>query len=829
MFFFRSCVIAFLNSVHSPLISREKQGAVRFASSELSSGLFLSNFRYSNCRRYKVCSVALWLRFPETNTLRFNARYVSLPANVRASNIDSSANQLAMPCDEQDELARIVLQGASLYLGGKAGTGKSFFLRRIIKELQAKGLRVAVTGSTGVAALNVGGSTFHSFFGISVDSAAPSHRKRGSFSSQASFPSSSSSSNTFQLSLKKNVFHQFDVIVIDEISFLHAGYLELLEQSAREARGRENKNKPFGGLQMIVSGDFLQLTAIESTKENQILCSGVEKKQESKNEVLGKMDKSFNKKRKSIAYYRDLPMFESFSFQNYLLHLEFVQIRRQKDAVFAEALNKLRLGELPTLIARSAVLNKERKKAVRLFATKSAVREYNSLKMMKLSGKEYYFPSELAVNRMSADSSNSGNRFLSDVLIIFVLKRKKNCSKTRRITFSEGDALIQQLCTALKLPKSAITWCILPERGSHAGLSRIAIRFVDYSPKKCLLYLTMAIAWVSTKIKAHKSILTLQVRTQGKPLSGGFAPFDSLLLFRFSVRTIQQFISIVKNTIGPQFKFNLQNDYALCGKRLKVGCRVMLLKNINDIYVNGSLGEVVGFVLAKKAQKKLPLQMRPAAFTTYGSRHQMLVEDVNMEVLAEKKKSILSLKEKNKNNLDISERNTTPLKESGEDGYIPLVRMDVNGKVIAIPYLQIPLPNPSQAEGFYSISIICMPLTPAYAFTVHKVQGLTFHHPILFDAGDLFPCDHIVYVAASRVSRLEYLRIINLSPRMISVHRPSLQFALSLSAVSTAIQIWQDFLSDRNQQKSATCTHRIYLPTWAEKKEPQKTREKLNS
>nr|CCC54069.1 putative DNA repair and recombination helicase protein PIF1, fragment [Trypanosoma vivax Y486] len=93
-------------------------------------------------------------------------------------------------------------------------------------------------------------------------------------------------------------------------------------------------------------------------------------------------------------------------------------------------------------------------------------------------------------------------------------------------------------------------------------------------------------------------------------------------------------------------------------------------------------------------------------------------------------------------------------------------------------------------NGFGQVCAITMPLTPAYAFTVHKVQGLTFDSPILLDCEKFFPCDHLIYVAASRVRRFSQLRMINISCRMVSVDSNALQFSSAIPVVEDAVQNW---------------------------------------
>eukprot|EP00930_Biecheleria_cincta_P004950 TRINITY_DN10587_c0_g1_i1.p1 TRINITY_DN10587_c0_g1~~TRINITY_DN10587_c0_g1_i1.p1 ORF type:complete len:559 (-),score=111.96 TRINITY_DN10587_c0_g1_i1:75-1730(-) len=145
---------------------------------------------------------------------------------------------------EQQRWAEIALNGASLFLTGEAGTGKSFLLTYIVQEL--KKLRmIAVTASTGIAAASLGGSTIHSFAGAGI--AKGDHEE-------------------IVERLVNNVrsrsrWQEVQVLVIDEISMLDANFFSLLERIAQRVRGKENR---WGGLQLILCGDFLQLPPVET-------------------------------------------------------------------------------------------------------------------------------------------------------------------------------------------------------------------------------------------------------------------------------------------------------------------------------------------------------------------------------------------------------------------------------------------------------------------------------------------------------------------------------------------------------------------------------------
>ena len=139
--------------------------------------------------------------------------------------------------------------GVNVFLTGKAGTGKTTFLRRL-KERSPK--RMVVVAPTGVAAINAGGVTIHSFFQFPLAPYIPG----GSFSAR---------DEKFRFSKeKKNIIRTLDLLVIDEISMVRA---DLLDQIDAVLRLHKDRDKPFGGVQLLMIGDLSQLAPV--VKENE--------------------------------------------------------------------------------------------------------------------------------------------------------------------------------------------------------------------------------------------------------------------------------------------------------------------------------------------------------------------------------------------------------------------------------------------------------------------------------------------------------------------------------------------------------------------------------
>jgi ATP-dependent exoDNAse (exonuclease V) alpha subunit len=135
----------------------------------------------------------------------------------------------------------IMLSGESVLLTGPAGAGKTFVLNQFIKLAKSEGKHVSVTATTGLAATHLGGTTIHSWAGIGVSDYLPSgfaeHLGKG----------------------RREIIEKTDVLIIDEISMLHDYRLDMVDEACRLVR---RKDEPFGGIQLIMSGDFFQLPPI---------------------------------------------------------------------------------------------------------------------------------------------------------------------------------------------------------------------------------------------------------------------------------------------------------------------------------------------------------------------------------------------------------------------------------------------------------------------------------------------------------------------------------------------------------------------------------------
>ena len=148
----------------------------------------------------------------------------------------------------QEEALDIAKLGYNIYLTGAAGSGKTFVLHEYIAYLKAQGIAVGITASTGVAATQIDGITINSWAGVGVKKTLTTEDidellKRGY--------------------LRKRI-QRTRVLIIDEISMLASYTLDLVDQVCKAFK---RSNAPFGGIQVILCGDFFQLPPISQASD----------------------------------------------------------------------------------------------------------------------------------------------------------------------------------------------------------------------------------------------------------------------------------------------------------------------------------------------------------------------------------------------------------------------------------------------------------------------------------------------------------------------------------------------------------------------------------
>lgn len=244
--------------------------------------------------------------------------------------------------------------GISIFLTGKAGTGKTTFLKAL-KEHSSK--RIIVVAPTGVAAINAGGVTIHSFFQLPLSPYVPgtTFKDRYDFGKE-----------------KRRIIRTLDMLVIDEISMVRSDLLDAIDNVLRRYR---DPTLPFGGVQLLMIGDLHQLTPVVTPRDEELL----------------------------RPYYDTPYFFGSHALQQTsYVTIQLTHVYRQQDQAFIDILNHVRDGvptaeDLARLNTRCKpmFIPKAEDGYIRLTTHNRMADSYNDNELHKLPGKRYVFKAEI--------------------------------------------------------------------------------------------------------------------------------------------------------------------------------------------------------------------------------------------------------------------------------------------------------------------------------------------------------------------------------------------------------------------------------------------------
>ena len=217
-----------------------------------------------------------------------------------------------METTEQNEIFSLAYNlvnytGCNLFLTGKAGTGKTTFLKFISENTNKK---FAIVAPTGVAAINAGGVTIHSLFQLPLQNFLPTFQQTAG---NANFVTRYSLFRGMRMSAQKiNLLNELELLIIDEVSMVRSDMLDMIDETLRHFR---RNMKPFGGVQVLLIGDLYQLPPVIKEEEW-----------------------------KTLSNFYNSPFFFSAKVleNNPLLYLELKKIYRQQDEIFIRILNNIR-------------------------------------------------------------------------------------------------------------------------------------------------------------------------------------------------------------------------------------------------------------------------------------------------------------------------------------------------------------------------------------------------------------------------------------------------------------------------------------------------------
>lgn len=279
----------------------------------------------------------------------------------------------------------------SVFLTGKAGTGKTTFLRTL-RERTPK--RMVVLAPTGVAAINAQGQTIHSFFQLSLGPQVPGMVQ-------------GEKKTYYRMSKeKKNLIKTLDLLVIDEISMVRCDVLDAVDQELRKYRDR---GKPFGGVQLLLIGDLQQLAPVAQEREWALLS----------------------------PYYSTPYFFGSKALQQIsYVTIELKHIYRQQDAAFIDILAKIRSNQVDT--ATMDALNARYVKDfvppknedwIRLTTHNRMAQTYNEQQLAALKTTEMSFMAEIRRNFPESSYPADEHLVLKEGAQVMFIKNDPNPGK----------------------------------------------------------------------------------------------------------------------------------------------------------------------------------------------------------------------------------------------------------------------------------------------------------------------------------------------------------------------------------------------------------------
>ena len=270
---------------------------------------------------------------------------------------------------QQSEALAILDAGASVFLTGAPGAGKTYVLNEFVADARRAGASVAVTASTGIASTHINGQTIHSWSGVGVSTALTANLLK-----------------TIRTRRRRRI-EATDVLVIDEVSMMHAWLFDMVDEVCRAIR---RDPRPFGGLQVVVSGDFFQLPPVSVSGRNR--------------DVLAPSPEFVASRERYARAGRNPEGFvtESFAWEALRPTVCYLtEQHRQDDGRLLGVLTHIRDGAVTqddrdTLVTRLGALPQPGQAAVSLYPVNRQADALNDLRLAQIEADEHTFHAESA-------------------------------------------------------------------------------------------------------------------------------------------------------------------------------------------------------------------------------------------------------------------------------------------------------------------------------------------------------------------------------------------------------------------------------------------------
>ena len=726
---------------------------------------------------------------------------------------------------EQLKIIELATKGYNLYIGGSAGTGKTQLLKALRHVLQHRlGLTVGVVATTGVAGRNLGGYTLHSYFGMTRDDTLHD-----------------------RTDLLRN-----DVVIVDEVSLLPISTLASLDENMRIRAG--HSPLPFAGVQMILCGDFLQLPVVQGASlldselffNNFVMCGLKTVVRQTSGHFVdqlrewrsGRIPDGFLEARSVTGtdFYAeaedvpdegpltklvdDAPQNSSSSSSKReeggggpLCKADAIDSKESAAAPPQQALAALpslptggapascavpaaappplsSCGEPPALPTESdwkeQPWNFVKPDTTFLTPTLHRTRYINDYHMRQLGGHAYqlrtiYEPPRLYLPQLWSDHYilSVGARFRVEVFRLWVFEFLNN----RMEGLQFGDLYVYKLKDRTYAMRCRIPRFCVDEAEAKEKL----VQLLNQLPTALAAYIHDNPTWREA-IERQENLLNYGV-TKRLAVESGLLKADTTAIgvpedYEPKAEDHRLYCQFVGTgpADGPYCPYreemglmkDLAHSYPV--STFKVGARVMLDTNVSNTLINGLAGTILAMIpLTTEVIALAPKHTRPH-----------IVRFIEAH-LAE---------------------------TGGLLPYVPIVDFGpLDPRTIVFPESM----DIISRRGRWMLPILRIPLKPAYAFTIHKIQGLTLTGNVHVDLFDSWPCDHLLYVAFSRVRNAEQLTISGFRPGYLRVNAPAALFDQSLPAPAEAElyipptafpALWKRFPDLRNARRARLLTQK---------------------